>query len=71
MGVHNRKSPDHGKPQPRVATRTHQTHAPAPKQQGHGKAKGRSNRVSPAWYIVFIAALALLATAAISAIGAQ
>ena len=63
MGFHNRRTPDHHKPQPRVALPTHLTHTPAPQRKGRGKAKGKSNRLSPVWYIAFVAAIASLLTA--------
>lgn len=63
MGCHNRKSPDHRKPQPRVNQHATRHASPKPQQQGHGKTSGRSNRVSPVWYVIFLAALAASALA--------
>jgi hypothetical protein len=62
MGYRNRKSPDHGKPMPKVNFH-HQHHAPV--SRAPGKTSGSSNRMPPVFYVIFlgIAALAMAALA--------
>lgn len=64
MGKYNRTF-DHSKPHPRLDTHPRRQLTPRPGTQGHGRTHGRSNRVSPAWYVIFLAALAALASTAL------